>query len=182
MLSQDPQALISVRAAESFDLAAMATIHAACFSRPWDEEAFAQLLAESVNLALVASRVGEAAPQGLLVARAAAGEAEILTLGVVPSARGGGLGRALLTTAAAWCRTAGAVSLYLEVEEGNHAALHLYRSFGAIVVGNRRRYYDNGGDAAILSLALSDLPPDDARPRKPTESRHDQGNDTGKPA
>ena len=162
MLSKDPQALISVRAAETSDLATMAAIHAACFARPWDEEAFAQLFADRVNLALVASRGGEPAPQGLLVARAAAGEAEVLTLGVFPSARGGGLGRALLTTAAAWCRSAGAASLYLEVEEGNDAALHLYRSFGAILVGNRRRYYENGGDAAILSLALSDLPPDDA--------------------
>jgi ribosomal-protein-alanine N-acetyltransferase len=162
MLSKEPQAPISVRAAESSDLAAMAAIHAACFSRPWNEDAFAQLLADRVNLALVASCAGESAPQGLLVARAAAGEAELLTLGVLPSARGGGLGRALLTAAAAWCRSAGAASLYLEVEDGNHAALHLYRSFGAISVGNRPRYYENGGDAAILSLALSDLAPDDA--------------------
>ena len=162
MLSKEPQALISVRAAETFDLAAMEAIHTACFARPWDTQAFAQLLSDHVNFALVASRAGEPAPQGLLVARAAGGEAELLTMGVVPSARGSGLGRALLTTAAAWCRSAGAASLYLEVEEGNNAALHLYRSFGAIVVGNRPRYYENGGDAAILSLALSDLATDDA--------------------
>lgn len=162
MLSKDPQALISVRVAEASDLAAMGAIHAACFARPWDEEAFARLLAERVNLGLVASRGSEAAPQGLLVARTAAGEAELLTLAVLPSARGGGLGRALLTAAAAWCRSAGAASLYLEVEQGNHAAFQLYRSFGAILVGNRPRYYESGGDAAILSLALSDLAPDDA--------------------
>ena len=165
MLSKEQQALASVRAAATSDLAAMAAIHAACFARPWDESAFAQLLGDRVNLALVASCTGESAPQGLLVARAAAGEAELLTLGVLPSARGGGLGRTLLTTAAAWCRSAGAASLYLEVEEGNDAALHLYRSFGAIAVGNQPRYYENGGDAAIFSLALSDLAPDDAASR-----------------
>ena len=52
-------------------------------------------------------------------------------------------------------RAAGTQRLFLEVEDGNDAALGLYRSLGAVPVGRREKYYDNGADAAIFSLALS---------------------------
>jgi ribosomal protein S18 acetylase RimI-like enzyme len=48
----------------------------------------------------------------------------------------------------------GAKQLFLEVEDGNLAAVELYRSLGATVVGQRARYYEHGADAAIFSLAL----------------------------
>jgi ribosomal protein S18 acetylase RimI-like enzyme len=48
----------------------------------------------------------------------------------------------------------GAKQLFLEVEDSNVAALRLYRSFGAVAVGRRARYYEHGADAAIFSLAL----------------------------
>jgi ribosomal-protein-alanine N-acetyltransferase len=51
-------------------------------------------------------------------------------------------------------REAGAKTLFLEVADGNEAALGLYRSFGAVAVGRRRGYYEHGADAAIFSLAL----------------------------
>jgi ribosomal-protein-alanine N-acetyltransferase len=51
-------------------------------------------------------------------------------------------------------RAGGARQLFLEVEEGNEAALQLYRSLGAIPVGRRAGYYEHGADGAIFSLAL----------------------------
>jgi ribosomal protein S18 acetylase RimI-like enzyme len=51
-------------------------------------------------------------------------------------------------------RAAGAKQLYLEVEDGNEAALTLYRALGAVPVGKRPGYYEHGADAAIFSLAL----------------------------
>ena len=91
---------------------------------------------------------------GLLIARKTADEAEILTFGVAPSCRGAGLGRALLQEAVSLLREAGAKRLYLEVEDGNAAALKLYRALGAVPVGKRPGYYGQGADAAIFSLAL----------------------------
>ena len=96
-----------------------------------------------------------------LIARKAADEAEILTLCVAPACRNAGLGRALLVAAMAELRAAGTQRLFLEVEDGNDAALGLYRSLGAVPVGRRDKYYDNGADAAIFSLALSTGPEDD---------------------
>ena len=91
---------------------------------------------------------------GLLIARAAGDEAEILTFGVTPSCRNRGLGRVLLQTAVDRLRASGAKRLFLEVADGNEAALRLYRSCGAAPVGRRKGYYDHGVDAAIFSLAL----------------------------
>ena len=91
---------------------------------------------------------------GLLIARKAADEAEILTFGVAPACRGAGLGRALLQEAVRLLREAGAKRLFLEVEAGNEPALKLYRAFGAVPVGQRPGYYEHGADAAIFSLAL----------------------------
>jgi ribosomal protein S18 acetylase RimI-like enzyme len=48
----------------------------------------------------------------------------------------------------------GAKQLFLEIEEGNDAAVKLYRSLGATAIGRRARYYEHGADAAIFSLAL----------------------------
>jgi [ribosomal protein S18]-alanine N-acetyltransferase len=87
------------------------------------------------------------APRGFLIARKAAGEAELLTLAVAPNCRRSGLGKVLLKSAMATLAESGAKQLFLEVEEGNEAALQLYRSLGAVPVGRRARYYEHGADA-----------------------------------
>lgn len=147
---------VAVHQAMPLDAGLMAAIHASCFQRPWDEAAMAQFISGPDCLCLVASTAigsgGIAA--GFLIARKAADEAELLTFGVTPACRRGGLGRALLQTATALLRASGAKRLFLEVEDGNEAALQLYRSFGAVPVGQRPGYYEHGADAAIFSLAL----------------------------
>jgi len=148
------------------DAGLMAAIHASCFARPsdrpWDEAAMAQFIASPGVLCLLGAATHVvAAPAGLLIARRAADEAELLTLGVTPACRRAGLGRALLTKALADLRASGAGTLFLEVDENNEAALGLYRSLGARPVGRRPGYYESGADAAIFSLALSDRPSDD---------------------
>jgi ribosomal-protein-alanine N-acetyltransferase len=89
-----------------------------------------------------------------LIARAASGEAEILTLAVDSARRRQGVARALLAATIARLRFAEISQLFLEVESGNEAAEGLYRSFGAKSVGRRPAYYEHGADAAIFSLAL----------------------------
>jgi ribosomal-protein-alanine N-acetyltransferase len=145
-----------VALATPLDAPLMATLHARCFARPWSEPAMAQFILGPDTLCLIASVVDDTggAPVGFLIARKAADEAELLTLGVAPAARRMGLARALLNEASAALRAGGARQLFLEVEEGNEAALQLYRSLGAIPVGRRAGYYEHGADAAIFSLAL----------------------------
>jgi [ribosomal protein S18]-alanine N-acetyltransferase len=146
---------ILVTRAGPYDPMSMAAIHQACFAKAWDEAAMAQFVASPEALCLVGSTADSSgAMMGLLIARKAADEAEILTFCVAPACRNAGLGRALLETAVKELRDAGAKQLFLEVEQRNEAALKLYRSFGAVPVGKRERYYEHGADAAIFCLAL----------------------------
>ncbi|MEZ5829498.1 MAG: N-acetyltransferase [Hyphomicrobiales bacterium] len=155
---------VSVSPATPADAGLMAALHAVCFDRPWDETAMAQFIAGPGTLCLVGfAGEAEPSPAGLLVARRAAEEAELLTLGVVPSSRRLGVGRALLQRAIDQLRASGVGNLFLEVADGNKAALELYRALGAVPVGRRPSYYESGADATIFSLALSDSGSDDGQ-------------------
>lgn len=131
--------------------ATLAILHAQAFAHPWDSASISGLIAGSGVFAF-------AAPSGFVLARAAGGEAEILTLAVTPSARGRGLGRALMQAAAAHAAGMGAETMFLEVGTDNPAALALYNSLSFARVGQRKGYYENGsqmaGDALVLKAAL----------------------------
>jgi tRNA threonylcarbamoyladenosine biosynthesis protein TsaB len=140
-------------------VADLVTLHAASFEQPWDEAALRSLLAGPGVYAYTVNRDGR--PAGFVLARAAGGEAEILTLAVVPAARGRGLGRALMRAAATRAAALGADNLFLEVGTENPAALALYARLGFARVGARKGYYDSrsqprtgGGDALVLKAAL----------------------------
>jgi tRNA threonylcarbamoyladenosine biosynthesis protein TsaB len=133
----------------------LATLHAASFDQPWDEASLRALLAGPGVFVLAASQDGRMA--GFVLARAAGGEAELLTLAVMPSARRRGLGCALVRAAAGHAATLGADSLFLEVGTENPAALALYARLGFARVGARKGYYGSrsgSGDALVLKAAL----------------------------
>ena len=98
---------------------------------------------------------GWVAPDGgMILARTAADEAEVLTLAVDPASRRQGIGRALLRQGMATARERGAQAMFLEVAAGNAPAQALYAAAGFSVVGRRPRYYPGGGDALVLLLRL----------------------------
>jgi [ribosomal protein S18]-alanine N-acetyltransferase len=91
---------------------------------------------------------------GMLLARVAGDEAEILTLAVEPRIRRRGVATALLTKVLAEARQRGARAVLLEVSVGNAAARALYGRAGFTEVGRRPRYYADGSDAIILRVEL----------------------------
>ncbi len=91
---------------------------------------------------------------GYVIARAAADEAEILTLGVAGDARRQGIGRALVRAVRARVAVLGARAVYLEVRESNLAARRLYAAEGFAPVGRRPRYYRRPTEDAIVLRAV----------------------------
>ena len=91
---------------------------------------------------------------GMILARVAADEAEVLTLAVDPEVRRQGLGRRLLEQAMLTARQRGASTLFLEVASRNDPARALYAAAGFIAVGCRRGYYPGGDDALVLRRPL----------------------------
>lgn len=136
--------------ATTADAANLAALHAAVFTGPgaWGADAMRLMLAMPGAFGLWLPG------QGLVLARAIAGEAEILTLMVAPPAQRQGVGTRLLTAAMARAAANGARAMVLEVAAGNLAALALYRGIGFDQVGRRRRYYADGADALVLRRAL----------------------------
>jgi len=132
----------------------LACLHTSCFTDAWSESAFDTLLASPGAFALVARMDGR--DVGFVLARVAADEAEILSLGVTPAARRLGAGRQLVSAAAEICAAAGSKLLFLEVGDENRAAWRLYRGVGFREVGRRRGYYQEGLEDALTLRA--DLP------------------------
>jgi ribosomal-protein-alanine acetyltransferase len=87
---------------------------------------------------------------GLLVARIAADEMEILNLAVDPESRRRGAGTALVDVALEHGRRAGAARVFLEVRESNLAARRFYERRGFAVTGRRSRYYRQPEEDALL--------------------------------
>jgi [ribosomal protein S18]-alanine N-acetyltransferase len=84
-----------------------------------------------------------------------ADSAEILTVGVVPTARRRGIARQLLDDLLAEARRHGAVEAFLEVRVDNDAARALYLREGFVQVGLRRGYYEGGRvDAVVMRRDL----------------------------
>ncbi len=142
---------MTLRPTSVMDVPLLSALHAAAFppAERWGEAALGTMLA---MLGAFGSLAGE---DGFVLARAAAGEAEVLTLAVRPDRRRRGLGAALLADAALGAAARGADSLFLEVSERNAAARALYAAAGLVAVGRRRRYYADGADALVLRLPLA---------------------------
>jgi ribosomal-protein-alanine N-acetyltransferase len=119
----------------------LASLHARAFPKPWSASEIVKLMENQAVFALLHGNGAE--PNGFVMAWAAAGDAELLTIAVVPEARRKGVG--------------GAASMHLEVAENNEAARALYRKLGYEEAGRRHAYYAGEGgsvDAIVMRRAL----------------------------
>lgn len=130
----------------------MAAVHRASFAvpRPWSEAEFQDLLG-------MRGVFVDSVPQGFVMGRLIAGEAELLTLAVAPEARRQGAGRALM--AAFLGHLNAGDTAFLEVAASNAAARALYAATGWAEAGIRRGYYRHPDgqceDAMIMTWASS---------------------------
>jgi ribosomal-protein-alanine N-acetyltransferase len=124
---------------------------------PWSEEAVAKLIEGPGAIAFLASGrdFGEVMPLAFVLARLAADEAEILTIGVLADVRNRGLGRRMVEAVADKARAQGAKRLHLEVAGRNAPARHVYGLLGFEEVGRRPGYYDDRGQGADDALLLA---------------------------
>lgn len=124
----------------------------------WHAAAVERTLATPGSFALLARTPRRAA--GLILARVAAEECEILWLVVPAPWRRRGIGRRLLRAALRSAAGHSAGTAFLEVSQDNRAALALYGSEGFRPCGRRRAYYGGGRqgnacDALVYKKALA---------------------------
>lgn len=138
------------------DAALLPSIHGEDFSRAWSEHEFETLIAQPAVFGFGLWRIGQRmkAPSGFVLARLAAGEAEILTIAVARSWRRQGLGRELMEAVLRHLHAERAEALFLEVEEANQPAIVLYQRLGFVEVGRRPAYYGEVGMAKTAALVM----------------------------
>lgn len=137
----------------------VAILHREDFVRPWSQEEFAALISDSHVFGYVIRAVGnpKAVPVGFVLARQAAGEAEILTVAVARSQRRNGLGWKLMDAVLRRLHADRAEALFLEVDERNAGAVALYRRLGFIQVGRRPGYYETADGRSGALVMRRDL-------------------------
>lgn len=132
----------------------LAAIHAQAFARPWSVMEFERLLSDRHSLG-DGFFLGKTL-MGFILSRAVLDEAEILTFAMALTARGRGYGGPLLSHHLEILTRRGARTVHLEVDEGNRAALALYRRFGFEETGRRISYYaaHDGTRSSALTMSL----------------------------
>lgn len=153
-------------AAGAADVDAMLTVMAQAFDPRFGEAWSAVQLGGSLAQIDTWARLvrdpadGRGAPLGFSLCRRIVDEAELLLVAVVPQARRRGIGGLLLETAQRDARLRGSRTMFLEMRDGNAAALQLYRAQGFVEIGRRRDYYrgiaGNRHDAVTMRRTLDD--------------------------
>jgi ribosomal-protein-alanine N-acetyltransferase len=149
----------AVEQLRAVDIGPLARLHARCFCDAWGVGMLRQVLAMPGAFGLVARWGGRDSIIGFALARVAADECELLSLGVAPEHRARGVGLMLLGATLERSAAAGARSLFLEVAEDNVPALKLYRGIGLVPVGRRPDYYENRDGSRTSALTMRcDIP------------------------
>jgi ribosomal-protein-alanine N-acetyltransferase len=81
-------------------------------------------------------------------------EADVLTVGVIPSQRGKGIARQLMALITDWAKQQGSIAMMLEVKVDNSNAIGLYESLGYSKLNVRKDYFGAGLDALVMRLDL----------------------------
>ncbi len=151
-----PDSPIKIRRADVGEAPVLSQMHAECFDNAWSVAEFAKLMAMPGAATYLALDGDE--PVAFLLARQAAGEAEILTIGTRPFARRRGIAKELMSHLARDLGADGLEKLYIEVAAGNQAARALYAGQDFAVTGKRKSYYEMPGggreDAVVMMKAI----------------------------
>jgi ribosomal-protein-alanine N-acetyltransferase len=148
--------MIIYREANAFDLPVFVSLDEELFPySPWSSSQYKEEFSSPTRHFVVAvddqqSIVGYA---GVFAPGAA--EADILTVGVVPTHRGKGIAKALMGMITNWAKEQGSIAMMLEVKVDNAEAIGLYESLGYSKINVRKDYFGAGLDALVMRLDLS---------------------------
>jgi ribosomal-protein-alanine N-acetyltransferase len=121
----------------------------------WSERSYRDEISDARNRYYVAVESPDGALLGWAGVLVIAETADVLTVGVVPSARRRGLARRMLAALYFEAARRGATEIFLDVRVDNEAAIALYRNEGFAELRRRRGYYDAGRvDSLVMRRAL----------------------------
>lgn len=144
---------MSIREMLPEDVPEVLRIESLCFTMPWSRASFLSEVYGQHSFTRVAESGGALA--GYICMRHVADECHLLDLAVDPVYQRLGIAGLLLNSGLEAMRELSCRFLFLEVRVGNVASRALYDKFGFKTVGNRKDYYLNPvEDAVIMMLEL----------------------------
>lgn len=146
---------LKIRLANESDLPQLiAMSEAAGSSAHWTRQQWMDIFGTEVptRIAWIAEEMveGKTLGIGFLVAQNGGPEWELENIAAIPAHLRQGVGRGLLSTLLAHSRSVGAERVQLEVRASNMSAIALYRQCGFELVGQRRDYYRNPAENALI--------------------------------
>lgn len=129
-------------------IAPLAQIEKLCFSTPWSENALGEEVHNPNGRFFVC--VKDDVVCGYIGAHNVLGEVYITNVAVSPDYRKQGLGALLVGFLMEHSREENADFVTLEVRRSNEPARHLYSKMGFEAVGERKNFYENPKEDAIL--------------------------------
>jgi ribosomal-protein-alanine N-acetyltransferase len=126
------------------------------FREAWTARQLLQVL-EAPGGWLLLARTGPDKISGFTLLRMAGDEAELLLCATCESVRRQGIARRLVEAALVSARARGALRMFLEVRESNHAARALYERCGFSQIGIRPGYYTSVKGERLAALTMARL-------------------------
>ena len=140
----------SIERLTSENISGVAELEELCFSLPWSKKAL-ELLCNGENVGFVALD-GEKRVVAYGGMVCVLDEGQITNIAVHPDFRRRKIGEQIVSALLGYGEEKG-ISLYsLEVRESNQAAISLYQKLGFISVGNRKNFYSNPSENAIIMI------------------------------
>lgn len=123
------------------------------FSDPWSTRVLESSFDDGNYFFLLAK--AEGGTLGYAIGMSVCGEVELLRIAVIPSSRRSGIGGLLMKAFIDKAKAENAEKIFLEVRASNTPARTLYSSFGFEKFAERKGYYKNPTeDAVMMSLSL----------------------------
>ena len=119
-----------------------------CFVHPWSRQSIERALENEQSLFYVAVEEGQVI--GYIGMSFVLDEGYIYNVAVSEAHRRKGVGSALIQTLVTHAQKNNFAFLTLEVRDGNRAARSLYETFGFVKVGERKNYYTDPTENAVL--------------------------------
>jgi [ribosomal protein S18]-alanine N-acetyltransferase len=147
--------MTTYRPANAFDLPVFASLDKELFPySPWSASQYKEEFSAPTRHFVVALDETESIIGYAGVFAPGGAEADVLTVGVIPSQRGKGIARQLMAQITHWARQQGSTAMMLEVKVDNLEAIGLYDSLGYSKLNIRKDYFGAGLDALVMRLEL----------------------------
>ena len=148
--------MISYRVATAFDLPVFVSLDKELFPySPWSASQYKEEFSSPTRHFVVAVDEAQSIIGYAGVFAPGGAEADVLTVGVVPSHRGKGIARHLMALITDWAHKQGSTAMMLEVKVDNAEAIGLYESLGYSKLNTRKDYFGPGLHALVMRLELS---------------------------